>query len=121
EIATSPAFGGTVIERFDSLGTLGGNLNAGTLDAANYSNTVTATYTINSALTPGTYYWRTLAYDCLGSNTYGTSGGQTSPVTSLAATHNLFIIGAPSLAITLNALNITKGQNPAINADAGDI
>jgi len=121
EIATSPAFGGSVIERYDLLGTLGGNLNVGSMSAGTFSNGVTATYTINTTLTPGTYYWRTLAYDPLGSNSYGASGGQVSPVTSLSATHNLFIIGAPSLAITLNAINLTKGQNPAINADAGDI
>jgi len=121
EIATSPAFGGSVIERFDSLGSLGGNLNAGTMSAGTFSNGVTATYTINSTLTPGTYYWRSLAYDPLGSNSYGSSGGQTSPVVSLATTRNIFIIGAPSISITLNAINLTKGQNPAVNADAGDI
>jgi len=86
----------------------------------NFSNGVTATYTIGNVLTPGTYYWRALAYDPLGSNSYSSSGGQVSPVTSISATRNTFIIGAPSLSITMNAINFTKGQNPAVNADAGD-
>jgi uncharacterized repeat protein (TIGR01451 family) len=118
EIATDPAFT-TVIERYNPTGTapLGANLNAGVFDAGTYANSVTATYTITSTLTPGTYYWRAAARDPLGSNSFVNFGGSFANST---ATRNVFIIGAPSLSITMNAINVTKGQNPAVNADAGD-
>lgn len=83
----------------------------------NSCNFVTATYTITSTLTPETDDRRAAAYDPLGSMSYGNFGGSFSNST---ATRNTFIIGAPSLAITMNAINFTKGQNPAVNADAGD-
>lgn len=118
EIATDPAFT-TVIERYNPTNTapLGADLNPGTFDAGTYANSVTATYTITSALTPATYYWRAVARDPLGSNSFVNFGGSFANPT---ATRNIFIIGAPSLAITMNARNVTKAQNPAINADAGD-
>jgi len=122
EIATDPNFSApSIVERYNPLGAMtpfaGGNINPGSFDAGTYSNSVTATYTITSVLTPGTYYWRAAGYDPLGSMSYGNSGGS---FTNPTATRNIFIIGAPSLSITLNAINVTKGQNPAINADAGD-
>jgi len=81
-IALKPAPASVTVDKVS--GTDAGFVGVG--DSDPFTSGQTVTYTVQSALTPATYYWRVRGIDPLGSNTYGAwSSVRSFTITSAAA------------------------------------